>query len=84
MKKNIDILGCHNALENFPFLPVNLLHSLALNVANLRKLYDVIIVGDIYNCVSTPTVCTLVYDVIYNVILEVPFNKNLTTEHGTE
>ena len=30
------------------------LHSLVLNVASLRIFYDVIIVGDIYNCVSTP------------------------------
>ena len=55
-EKNIDILGCHNALENFHFLPVSVSHSLVLNVANLRILYYVIIVGDIRNCVSSPTV----------------------------
>ena len=43
----MDILGCHNALENFYFLPASLLHSLVLNVAKLHILYDVIIVGDI-------------------------------------
>ena len=55
-RKNIDILGSHNALENFHFLPVSVLHSLVLNVVNLRILYDVIIVGDIHNCGSTPSV----------------------------
>ena len=52
----MDILGYYNALENFHFLPVSVLHSLVLNVANLRILFDVIIVGDIHNCISTPTV----------------------------
>ena len=37
-EKNIDILGCHNALENFHFLPISLLYSLVLNVTNLRIL----------------------------------------------
>ena len=46
LRKNIDILGCHNALENFHFLSVSMLHSKVLNVANLRILYDVIIAGD--------------------------------------
>ena len=55
-KKNTDILGCRNALSNFHLLPDSVLHSLVLNVANLRIFYDIIIVGDIHNCVSTPTV----------------------------
>ena len=51
LRKNIDIFDCHNALKNFHFLPVRLLHSLVLNVKNLPILYDVIIVGDIYKYV---------------------------------
>ena len=40
----------------FPLFPISLLHSLVLNVANLRILYDLIIVGDIRSWVSTPLV----------------------------
>ena len=39
------------------------------------QIYDVIIAGEIHDCVSTPTVRVFVYDVIYDLIPKVSINK---------
>ena len=38
--------------------------------------YEVMIVGDIRDCVSTPTVCAFIYDVFHDLILEIFIYKN--------
>ena len=68
---------CHNALENFHFLSVSLLHSLVLNVVNLRILYDVIIVGDVHDCVFHTYSFLLSFMTLFTIwFLEVSINKN--------